>query len=681
MKGTITVHFESDWHIGSGSSMPGAADRGLRRDHDGFPYVPAKTMVGILRDTAERLVAGADHQKVWESALLHLFGSPARPACLRLRPLRFAEPVRNWAKKNSRVLPHLTASRVGIAIDSETMAAETDKLFLTEVGRPGTALTGEFSLACADRASDDHQRAQHLLEASVAHVSSIGGSRRRGLGDCRVEVEFDTTSDDVPTVKGTRFRLVLQLETPVLVVDSVRSNIRTGLPFIPGSALLGPIIARLRGGWAAHLTAVQQGRIIVRDARPMGSSGDRSAPVPLYWTRPKRSSGGSIWTSPQRGFKGIKNSTAVRAVNPGEVEILSDSLAYTSHATIDDVRQRPTADVGGVYVNSAIPAGSVLVSELVGDTDLELPQAFDIEVGASKKDDFGSIRVAVEPVPERDAAMEAGREHVLVFVSDAIFYDDNLMPAPTIDGIEAAIQRVIPGTRVLRDGAIVRQTRRDGWSANRQPRSSAVCVAAGSVVPFLLPEDHHGPIEIRGLGERIAEGFGEVEVDPWWTRFTELRVTDGASAVRSPVEPDPAQRVDFASLPTAGILLDLVVHYSHAVAAEVSRDLGLGKSELTATQRGDLRGAFERWVTDPEALRHWIDEVSGNRKRNEIWSKTLPELERVVADGGRVVKRLRGAIGNEIFDPLWDVAPEDARRRCIAYVAVAAIRTTKGGAE
>src|SRR5690606_3719208 len=74
-------------------------------------------------------------------------------------------------------------------------------------------------------------------------------------------------------------------------------------------------------------------------------------------------------------------------------------------------------------------------------------------------------------------------------------------------------------------------------------------------------------------------------------------------------------------------------------------------------------------------------EVSGNRKRNEIWSKTLPELERVVADGGRVVKRLRGAIGNEIFDPLWDVAPEDARRRCIAYVAVAAIRTTKGGAE
>ena len=73
---SLLVHFESDWHVGSGAGIPGSVDRQVLRDAAGFPYVPGKTITGILRDAAE-LVAGvrdADGEGRWKGALVSLFG-------------------------------------------------------------------------------------------------------------------------------------------------------------------------------------------------------------------------------------------------------------------------------------------------------------------------------------------------------------------------------------------------------------------------------------------------------------------------------------------------------------------------------------------------------------------------------------------------------------------------------
>ena len=49
----LKLTFESDWHIGTGAGIPGSVDRQVLRDGDGLPYVPGKTLTGILRDAAE----------------------------------------------------------------------------------------------------------------------------------------------------------------------------------------------------------------------------------------------------------------------------------------------------------------------------------------------------------------------------------------------------------------------------------------------------------------------------------------------------------------------------------------------------------------------------------------------------------------------------------------------------
>ena len=89
----LRLTFDSDWHVGSGAGIPGSVDRQVLRDEEGFPYVPGKTLTGVLRDAAEWIadvrdadtrdaaeqVAGAQgaaekKDQRWKKALIGLFG-------------------------------------------------------------------------------------------------------------------------------------------------------------------------------------------------------------------------------------------------------------------------------------------------------------------------------------------------------------------------------------------------------------------------------------------------------------------------------------------------------------------------------------------------------------------------------------------------------------------------------
>src|SRR5215210_6707318 len=76
--GKITLEMLSDWHIGTGSGIPGSVDALLTRDKDSFPCIPAKTVVGIWRDALETLTYGLDNgapNRDWQSWVDVIFGS------------------------------------------------------------------------------------------------------------------------------------------------------------------------------------------------------------------------------------------------------------------------------------------------------------------------------------------------------------------------------------------------------------------------------------------------------------------------------------------------------------------------------------------------------------------------------------------------------------------------------
>src|SRR5205085_5094150 len=98
----------SDWHVGTGTGRPGSVDRLVARDADGFPFVPAKTLNGIWRDTLETLTFALDKgaEGAWSKFVELIFGNqPALPGAdptrkpfssiLIVRPARLDKQLRD----------------------------------------------------------------------------------------------------------------------------------------------------------------------------------------------------------------------------------------------------------------------------------------------------------------------------------------------------------------------------------------------------------------------------------------------------------------------------------------------------------------------------------------------------------------------------------------------------------
>jgi len=49
------IEFFSDWHIGSGLAVAGDVDMAVLKDEKGLPYIPGKTLKGLLRHAAETI--------------------------------------------------------------------------------------------------------------------------------------------------------------------------------------------------------------------------------------------------------------------------------------------------------------------------------------------------------------------------------------------------------------------------------------------------------------------------------------------------------------------------------------------------------------------------------------------------------------------------------------------------
>jgi CRISPR/Cas system CSM-associated protein Csm3 (group 7 of RAMP superfamily) len=56
MRINYKIEFYSYWHSGSGLSIAAGADLRVNKDKDGLPFIPGKTLKGLLREAAENLL-------------------------------------------------------------------------------------------------------------------------------------------------------------------------------------------------------------------------------------------------------------------------------------------------------------------------------------------------------------------------------------------------------------------------------------------------------------------------------------------------------------------------------------------------------------------------------------------------------------------------------------------------
>ena len=170
---TMRVTMLSDWHIGLGQSK-GDIDSLIQRDSDGLPYIPAKTLTGILRDSCELVALGLDNGNengVWSQWVNFLFGSqPAleegaiesspQPAIISLRSAHFPDSLKNALTVKTKIKDAIAFIKPGISIDNDTGCAKPDFLRFEEMIRKGAILDAKDCQINypADISEDDLQR-------------------------------------------------------------------------------------------------------------------------------------------------------------------------------------------------------------------------------------------------------------------------------------------------------------------------------------------------------------------------------------------------------------------------------------------------------------------------------------------------------------------------------------------
>jgi len=735
----LLVRFESDWHIGSGAGIPGSVDRQVLRDAEGLPFVPGKTITGILRDAAEMVVevrdGGENGEGRWRRALVSLFGgqpeahggSPvaaASSAAIGFGDAVLSSGLRDRIAARAELAQALFFVQPGVKISRKSGRAEEDHLFSFEKVRAGCVLRAPVY---KNRELAEEERI--LLEDAVKATRRMGADRRRGGGRCVLVLEekaeassYETTnplsipSEDCP--HDVEFDLRLETLQPVLINIATAGNIVRSSSVIPGGTIFPLVFEAL----ASKINADRLRRAAMQGALSVSSfvpevAGQRGLPVPHVFSKPKESSGveGVVNRLVQRGDERMQmkelrsgwmgTDKRGHVVFPGKDD--ETRLLLRTHNSIEDLRQRPTSAVGGVYTYQSIPRGRVLrgtlrfssalwreIRNVFSEDDFRNALDREISIGQSKKDEYGRIRLRAE---KANICTESGGVSlvkgllVAYLASDVLVRDENLAYSGNPEDLKRILSKQLgvslewvtwtgetsPLGGDRGDGG--RGGRAESWHTRwNLPRQSLVYLQAGGVYLFEV-KGEWGPEEAvraarmqeEGIGERIAEGFGRVMFNPDFLLLGKGAVSEGdsdASNKVSGVESRPLSAEDAEYL---GMLTQEVVKRKFRRLARLKvydeiggRNFGIRSALPSASQIGALReaactlsdgdggfDAFRRWLAFPvgNVPDLWPDARREQWGMWRAWVRDLLELESDEKDVWATVGFSRSLASNDIL--------------------------------
>jgi len=438
-----------------------------------------------------------------------------------------------------------------------------------------------------------------------------------------------------PAERWLDLPLRLELLSPVAAPARIVGNVVESLPFIPGTLLLGPVTGKIAAAVGEDVDRLsRRGDLRVLNAHPeVGNR--RGLPVPLSWFHRKgvesefvdalmraRLDPGIPWKQARGGFPLVRESREEGGAPVYRGRVEKTDLQSVTHNTVEDESQRPTGAVGGVYTYRALPAGRVLRTVLrVRETDASRwgqrrrdwweDLKGEIRVGISRKDDYGAVRIVPEgpPAPAPAAAPERTDSFTVHLLSETLLRDEALGWDPGLERLRAALERAL-GTRLERVAGrgFARVERREGWNLSwGLPRPSLVGLAAGTCAAFRVVGDLPRPedftrVEGEGIGERTAEGFGELRFGPFAPAVASDPSGQGTARPRVS-EQDGPELHRFARLVETEAWKASIRRICEALAADRSwREsmLGWGKepgnSQLGGLRQALLSGKLEEWV-------------------------------------------------------------------------------------
>ncbi|QXP70771.1 hypothetical protein H0I29_01350 [Polaribacter sp. R2A056_3_33] len=181
------ITFLSDWHAGSGLGSGADSDAVVIKDANNLPYLPGKTMKGLLKDSLIDIME-VQPNIVLKSFIDKYFGSEVKDTEGKVvkteaGSLFFSNAELPAAERNESmgaVSQFLYRNIASTAIDKTSGVAQQSSLRTIKVCIP---LIIEGYIAGLDK------DALPIVEMGLKMLRHLGSNRNRGLGRCTIELK------------------------------------------------------------------------------------------------------------------------------------------------------------------------------------------------------------------------------------------------------------------------------------------------------------------------------------------------------------------------------------------------------------------------------------------------------------------------------------------------------------
>lgn len=183
MKMNIKIEFFSPWQCSSGLSAGADADSLVIKDSNGLPYIPGKTLKGLVREAVEDYVALADIKFPIEEAFGKNVDGNLNDQMPQKGKLFFSNATlcknESEAIVSKGLVDFLYINRTSTSIASNGIAKDH------------SLRTMESTVPCALYAFVLHvdEDWADIMEKALRFIKCIGTARNRGMGRCRFSVQ------------------------------------------------------------------------------------------------------------------------------------------------------------------------------------------------------------------------------------------------------------------------------------------------------------------------------------------------------------------------------------------------------------------------------------------------------------------------------------------------------------
>lgn len=193
------IKFFTDWHCGSGLAAGADVDALVIKDDKGIPYIPGKTVKGLLREAVEDILAfrynAKENGKEKATELfIDTFGYYDGVTEETGAPLQRAEMMRGKAFFTNAELPEAERRFIESENLQRFMCRPISSTAIDEngVAKEHSLRKMEVTVPCALEGKilglPDDALFQELIKYAMSYIKRMGQNRNRGLGRCSFSI-------------------------------------------------------------------------------------------------------------------------------------------------------------------------------------------------------------------------------------------------------------------------------------------------------------------------------------------------------------------------------------------------------------------------------------------------------------------------------------------------------------